>query len=301
MRRSRVFWVILLAAGSWGLGQTWAQDRPVLFQAPWAVSHPDAAVGPIVTSPQYEVILLPDTTTNSWGVGVPPDAGVIYLTTPDGVYGFSSGRWSLIAPGEHLAGARFAPGFGFFCGDVFGNIYRLDGSRHRLKVLAKLPGDGQSTIYSVNIDPADGSLYVMSVISYVGQFIYRLPRGSHTPKLIAELPFASFGMGLSGNFLYISDWGNGIIYRMPKKGGAMAPYVSGLVGPCDIAADAGGNLYVTEYNLGNVAAIKSGTTQFYRIVTGLTTPLGIGVDRNGNLYVNNNYAGPFWKIQRSFD
>jgi len=235
-----------------------------------------------------------------WGVCVPPSVPSILVTNTYGLYDCSKGSTELYIPSSTwLTACRFQPNYGFFVGDGAGNIFKLDNSVPQLKPLYTI---SDTFVTALDVDPAKGDIYFIVELYPSGTafYLYRLPRGGHSPKLLMTLPFESYGLAIRGNSLYITDFNDGVLYRTSKAGGKLVPVPSGFNGPTDIVADAGGNLYLTEWSAGNIVAINSGATKLDRIATGFFSPLGIGVDAQGNLYFTEEYKGTLWKLERSF-
>jgi secreted PhoX family phosphatase len=121
--------------------------------------------------------------------------------------------------------------------------------------------------------------------------------GSPTVTDYADGVGSAYGLAFdsSGN-LYVSDWGNSIIYQV-QPGGSPTVYIqtpghnNTIDQPAGLAFDSQGNLYVAnDGSLDNIeeftgtnadGAIASGTAQF------LDSPEGIAFDSKGNLFVVN--------------
>ncbi len=299
MKRVERVSILVLAMTILCLGLTRAQTgRKPSDRTPVAGAKP---AGPIVTGPGYSAVLLSTSMPYyAWGVGVPPSAGTIYVGGYGGVGGYSGGAAFTAASAPiWVTAARFRQNYGFTCGDDYGHIYRLNVATHTLNCLATVPGE--PFITGLDVDPADGTIYFVAE-DYVNSYyhLYRLRKGSRTPKYMRRLPIEPYGVSIVKDSLYLTDMWNGGVYRMPKRGGALTPIASGLDGPCDIVADAGGNLYLTEYWGGNIVAIKSGTMQWTRIATGFDDPIGIGVDANGNIYFSEQVSYCLWMLQKYF-
>ncbi len=297
-RMGKVSILVLAVAGlCFGLVQAQTGPKPS-DRTPASAAGP---AGPIVTGPGYSVVLLSSSMPYyAWGVGVPPSAGTIYVGGIGSVGAYSGGASFTVASAPiWVTAARFRQNYGFTCGDDYGHIYRLNAATHTLNRLATVPGE--PFITGLEVDPADGTIYFVAQ-DYVNSYyhLYRMRKGSRTPKYMRRLPIEPYGVSVVKDTLYLTDMWNGGVYRMPKSGGALTLVASGLDGPCDIVADGGGNLYLTEYWGGTIVAIKSGTGKWSRIATGFDGPMGIGVDANGNIYFCEQASYCLWMLQKSF-
>ncbi len=282
-----VFVCLVLVAG-FGL----AQDRSPVDRA-LSGALPPTLAGPIVTSVEYSPILLASGISAIRGLGVPPPAGRAFACDYDGdVHLYQDGSFYPTGIGYFTFSGRYFKGFYF--GDYWGNIYKLVNGKATL--LAQMP---DSLISALTVDPANGCIYFATIWGSYG--IYRLRPGSTTPKLLLSIPFSCYGLALRGDSLYVSGFDYGNIYRMPKKGGSLRLMYSGLIGPCDLIFDQGGNLYITEWNGGRVMGVKAGTADVVPIATGFYSLFGVDVDKYGNVYVTEDNGGRLWKLQRSFN
>jgi DNA-binding beta-propeller fold protein YncE len=277
-----------------------AQDRPGPSEHALPGAVPPAATTPIATSVEYSPVLLSSAIPSPRGIGVPPAAGRVYVCGYNGtdeIYLYRHG--STQPTGVDAGGGPFAARYlqGFYFGDQSGYIDKL--VKGAAKQLVSMPG---SLISGLAVDPANGCIYFATIGSSYG--IYKLRKGSSTPKLLLSVAFYCYGIAVQGDALYISDYDSGAIYRMPKRGGSLHLFCSGLYGPCDLLFDKGGNLYIAEWLGGRVQAVRAGTSTPVVIAQGFVNVFGIGLDKYGNVYFtedpsNNGSNGNLWKLERS--
>jgi DNA-binding beta-propeller fold protein YncE len=204
-----------------------------------------------------------------------------------GLWRYFRGSQYLIFQGVPFHSSRMR-GTRYVVGDDAGDIFELSGKL--LKLLATL---GRGYITGLDVDK-NGDVYF---IENSLEVLYRLPKGSSVPVAVARLGFASWGVAVKGNALYVSDCSGENIYTLPKTGGSLTLFVSGLVGPCDLIFDRMGNLYIAEYGGGSIAFIRAGSTTVKRIATGFTNPYYIGLDVAGYVYFTDFATGKLWMFK----
>jgi len=107
-----------------------------------------------------------------------------------------------------------------------------------------------------------------------------------SPVVIGSGFTTPFGVAadVSGN-VYVADYGNKLIKKIPAGGGAPVTLLSGFTTNIGVAVDAAGNIYVADAGNTTVNKYLAGTTTPVAIGTGFTSPYGIAVDAKGNVYV----------------
>lgn len=227
------------------------------------------------------------------GVGVLATGNIILFNTYSDktLWGYSNkNKQSILTTASPLQASRMISKY-YVVGDDAGNIYYLDPQTKKLKTLASL---GSGYITGLDID-TNGDIYFIELTSKV---LYKLPKGSKTPVRIATLGFSSWGVAVSGNTLYVTDTYGGNIYKLPKTGGSLTKFVSGLGGATDLDSDTAGNLYIADYYGGSISYIKAGSTTIQKIATGFNTPYYLGLDSAGNVYFTDYGNAELWELKR---
>jgi gliding motility-associated-like protein len=88
----------------------------------------------------------------------------------------------------------------------------------------------------------------------------------------------------SGN-IYVADWGNSVIRKIPAGGGAPVIIGSGFKNPYGVAVDAAGNVYVADWGNNAVKKIPAGGGAPLTLGSGFSIPTGVAVDAAGNVFV----------------
>ncbi len=253
------------------------------------------AAGPIVTATGYTPVFLSSVVPDSWSVTVAVPGIPVLASGGDGLYAYSQGATQFVAPCSVWPMAvRFEKNYGTFMGDDSGRLFRFHPATRKLQLLATLSG---TYISGLDTDPSTGATYFVANDNSQG-YLYRLAKGSHTPKLITNLPYLSRGVAVYGNTLYITYW-YGVVYRLPKSGGVLEPFLTGFVNPTDVVADAAGNLFITDWGAGSIYKVPKGTAAPEVIASGFINPHGIDVDRYGNVFINEEFSGELWKLEKT--
>lgn len=88
----------------------------------------------------------------------------------------------------------------------------------------------------------------------------------------------------AGN-IYVADFGNNAVKKIPAGGGAPVVLGSGFSHPAGVAVDAADNVYVADYGNDVVKKIPAGGGTPITIGTGFSEPMGLAVDNAGNVFV----------------
>jgi hypothetical protein len=89
---------------------------------------------------------------------------------------------------------------------------------------------------------------------------------------------------VSGN-LFVADYGNSAVKKIPAGGGAPVIIGSGFSNPKGVAVDAAGNVYVADAGNHAVKMIPVGGGSPVTLGSGFNQPYGLAVDAAGNVYV----------------
>ncbi len=243
------------------------------------------------TVPGYSAVLLASSLPAPRGLGVFPKGRDVLFNTEDdsSLYRYRYGMVSFIltTSTEPLQASRYRGGY--YVGNNIGNIYKLKPEGLQSIMLA-VPG----WISALDVDPATGDIYFIAQ----GTVLFRLPKGSTIPVGLGNVPFESWGIAVRSNHLYISQYDTGLIYKMPKKGGALTVAFTGLNGPTDLVFNKEGDLFIAEYGGGSVAYIPCSFSSIKRIGWGFSEPYYIGVDLNDNVYFTDFGTYSLWLLKK---
>ncbi|SHN32780.1 cadherin-like beta sandwich domain-containing protein, partial [Mucilaginibacter sp. OK098] len=85
--------------------------------------------------------------------------------------------------------------------------------------------------------------------------------------------------------IYVADYGNNAVKKIPVGGGAPVTIGSGFSNPKGVAVDAAGNVYVADNGNNAVKKIPVGGGAPITLGSGFNQPYGVAVDGAGNVYV----------------
>jgi|GEM_PF-212742 len=110
---------------------------------------------------------------------------------------------------------------------------------------------------------------------------------------------APHGMAMdpAGN-IYIADYGNNLIKKIPVGGGPMVSLGTGLSGPTAVSVDHIGNVYVADYNSGTIKEIFANGGLTSIVASGFIHPTGVA-NIGGDLYVADNGNNKIKKVDHS--
>jgi DNA-binding beta-propeller fold protein YncE len=148
---------------------------------------------------------------------------------------------------------------------------------------------------SVAVDGA-GNLYVGA--DYVGAFPYEFPYYAIYERTATNGAISTLLSAGSGSIDSLAADGAGNIYFLtggPNLGEWMASNdavtglvssASGLGGPCGVAADAAGDVYIADSAYDSVQVVFAGSTNLVPLITTeLNSPEGVALDGAGNVYI----------------
>jgi len=121
---------------------------------------------------------------------------------------------------------------------------------------------------------------------------YRAPVNLSAGQL--SLPYALV-LDATGN-IYVTDFGNNQVKKIPAGGGAPTVIASGLNGPTGMVRDAAGNLYVAEAGNNDLKKIPASGGAPFIIGTGFNNPQGIAMDAAGNIFVADAGSNSILKV-----
>lgn len=244
------------------------------------------------TVPGYDAQLLGSGMDDPWGVGVLPKGRDAFVNDSgdNTLWRYRYGTFSqIMTTGTSLEAGRYRGRY--YVGDNLGHIYKFKAGVGLESIMFAVPGP----IMALDVDPANGDIYFIAN----GNVPFRLPKGSQFPVgLGIVLPNQSYGIAVRSRHLYISQYDTGLIYRLPKKGGALTVAFSGLNGPTDLVFNKDGDLFVAEYNGGSIAHIPSTFSSIKRIAWGFIEPFTLGVDLNDNVILVDNGAAELWLLKK---
>lgn len=177
--------------------------------------------------------------------------------------------------------------------DGAGSLYVADWENHRIR---KVDSAGTITTFAGSGAGPGGEV------------------GDGGPATSATLA-APWGIATGSGSLYIADWMAARVRKVdaggtittfagtgprssedPGDGGPAAAAV--LIGPTDVVADAGGNVYISEGEAGRVRKVDPAGT-ITTVVSGLRYPSGVGLDAGGVLYIADHAAGRVYRLEAS--
>ncbi|MFL6351961.1 MAG: choice-of-anchor D domain-containing protein [Bryobacteraceae bacterium] len=91
----------------------------------------------------------------------------------------------------------------------------------------------------------------------------------------------------AGN-VFIADYGNSRVVKVPAGGGAQITVGSGLSLPAGVAVDAAENVFIADFNHNRVVKVPAGCTSAdcqITVVSGLSLPAGVAVDAAGDVFI----------------
>jgi sugar lactone lactonase YvrE len=172
-------------------------------------------------------------------------------------------------------------------------------------------GAGTSCTVDVTFSPKSVGLRMGAVLLYdnaspASLVATNFVSGTGTGAVLDVSPSAkpvSVGNGLNyplgsaidaaGN-VYIADFGNNRVVKIPANGAPQTTVGSGFDEPISVAVDGAGNIFVTHNgNTTSVAMIPAGGGAQTTIGAGFQSPSFVSVDGAGNLYVSDNLT--VWK------
>ena len=89
----------------------------------------------------------------------------------------------------------------------------------------------------------------------------------------------------AGGDVFIADFGNKLVKKIPAGSTTPATIGSGFTDPYGIAVDAAGDVYVADYGASEVYKIPVGSNTPVTIGSGFSHPTGVAVDAAGDVYV----------------
>jgi len=85
--------------------------------------------------------------------------------------------------------------------------------------------------------------------------------------------------------IFIADYSNNQVVKVPAGGGPQTTVGSGLSGPAGVAVDGAGDVFIADQNNQRVVEVTPSGVQTTVPATGLSQPQGIAVDGAGNVFI----------------
>lgn len=104
------------------------------------------------------------------------------------------------------------------------------------------------------------------------------------------------GLGLFGDSLYVSSWGDKAIYKVDLASGSKKLLVSNVDGAHDMVMDSDGKLVVPLFHEGRVVRIDPKNGKVSELASGFDGPNGITHARDSGYYVTDASAGTLSKV-----
>lgn len=203
--------------------------------------------------------------------------------------------------GEALSGPQQ------ICIDASNNLYIADSDNGRIVVYSTTT-PGVLAVYATSPNPfgvaldASGNIWVDGNATGTAGYGYveEIPYGSSTAIMVD-------GVGLdeprgilfdSAGNLYVSDYGNGAVYKYAPPYTTQTTLISGITTPAGMIFDAQGNLDIASGITVTRYLAPDYSTAIPLVTAGLTASEGIAADAKGDLFVTNyvNGAGTLQEI-----
>jgi hypothetical protein len=293
MTRAEILNLLRSAPKAGDQSLTPADLRQKLFGSPAAATAAPA----ISTDPHYGAVpLVSGITAMGLGVGTLGD----YLFLNDVINGdllfYKNGEIKYLGtPGSYLSAGRMLGHYYF--GDFAGNLFRLEDDQTITRLFDF--SDFGFVVGSIGIHPTYG--WVFFTINFMGPGGFALI--AYDPTLdefydMGGLPGYCFGVGLMGNYLYLSLYYDDVIIKWNwKKGGDPLLFTEKVSSPADILLDAKGNLYVAEANVGDILKFNATATKRTKIAWGIYSPLCLGMDKRGDIFFPDG-SDMIWKLRK---
>ncbi|MFD8956874.1 hypothetical protein ACFV0W_08025, partial [Streptomyces anulatus] len=119
------------------------------------------------------------------------------------------------------------------------------------------------------------------------------PAAMAAALLLCAAPIAAAAPGTAegrppahgGAPLYISDYADNVVLRLPPGGAPATVAASGLTRPTGMALDPSGDLYIADTGNNRVVVVPGdGGPQTVVPATGLSRPIGLALNADGDLY-----------------
>jgi len=159
-------------------------------------------------------------------------------------------------------------------------IVRVNPKTGHVKVLSRGPWLGDP--YSVQVDPHDGTIYVLDS----GGAVDRLKSDGTLKTIASGPPFSTdlwgFARSPDGTLFVTDDASHSLLRVNPKTGGVHTVAATGIGNdPFGVVAPSNKVVYTTDYGTGSVFRVKVATGHVSPVVTGLPPLIGIEVAPRG--------------------
>ncbi len=296
---------LLLAAVSVSAQIQQSQDKPFHRTHRSTVpTTPRFKPAVIWTDPHYKTTLVQSGLDWPTGIGVDHSGGAVLINTYNdySLWRYRSGtlKWLDDFYAWPVAGRMYGA---YYTGDNYGNLFKFNVSTQKLDYVTGWD-DYYLEIGAIDIDKVNGTVYFMlndwyDYPSEISTYLYSYdPDTDTTTYIYGWYGFVSWGLAVKGDSVYIADGWGGVVYQMPKQGGSLSLFASGMYDTADIEFDRDGNLYILEFDGGCVDVLRKGYTEIKRIATGFESPNYIGVDDRGDVFFTDAYAGKLYKLKK---
>jgi len=138
---------------------------------------------------------------------------------------------------------------------------------------------------AVELYNASGGLIASAPVYGIGQ-APAIAFGQGTQTTVGSGLANPYGVAVdaAGN-VFVGDYGNQRVVKIPANGGAQTTIASGLNYPEGVAVDGAGNVYIADSDNNRVLEVPAGAGPQTTVGSGLNHPAGVAVDGAGNVFI----------------
>ncbi len=128
--------------------------------------------------------------------------------------------------------------------------------------------------------------------------IYKITPAGAVSTYVSGLSGNAGGLAFdAGGDLFVTDFNNNQVDKVPPGGGSFSVFASGFNQPRDLVVDSSGNLYVSNGNNNSISKVTSGGSVSTYVSGGpFNYPYALALDAAGNLYVTNGGGNTVVKV-----
>ncbi len=128
--------------------------------------------------------------------------------------------------------------------------------------------------------------------------IYKITPAGAVSTYVSGLSGNAGGLAFdAGGDLFVTDFNNNQVDKVPAGGGSFSVFASGFNQPRDLVIDGSGNLYVSNGNNNSISKVTSGGSVRTYVSGGpFNYPYALALDAAGNLYVTNGGGNTVVKV-----